>query len=71
MMLNGETSEPLVERDGKNYAVLSTGNVSELIPVSLEERDTPWQKEIATTLAPSILVPSIPAGVLIEVKSDF
>jgi hypothetical protein len=71
MMLNDEGSEPLIERNGKNYAVLNTGNVSELVPVSVEARDTPWQKAIATTLAPSILVPSIAAGVRIEINSNY
>ncbi len=69
-MLNAEASEPLVERSGKKYAVLDAGSVSELVPVSVEGRDTPWQKAVATTLAPSILVPSIAAGVRIEVNSD-
>ena len=64
-------SEGLIERDGKFYAMLGAGNLHELIPVTVAERDTPWKKVVATTLDASILVPSIQAGVIVDVSSDF
>jgi len=52
-----------IERDVQSFVVL--GEARELIPVKLQPQESPWLAEVGVTLAPSILVPCLPADVLV------
>ncbi len=60
----------LIERDGKNFAVLAVGNVRELIPVEPQQQETPWQETKALTLAPSLVMPQLSQGVHVRWAED-
>lgn len=54
-----------IERDGQSFLVL--GEVRELVPIKLQPQQSLWSDERGLTLAPSILIPSLPADIFVTV----